>query len=127
MSISINKQYWVLTKFDHEDIIGEKEYNSLELCTFKHIVEKDGETQYCFYPNVDKTEHYVVCGFGLPNLVYECKEDYLVFLVKYVTRLNEIGTQRSNNFYDYYSYYEFDDFIRRKIKESQQRSPEKWI
>lgn len=120
LSLKIGRKYWVLINPNLPCYIGELEYNRLELCVFKHVtIGRFGLNEYGFYPD-NSGEFYSVNELDLNHSVYKDREDYLMFLLHFVKKMN-YSCERG------FEYYTLDDFLKNKIRESQATNPHKWI
>lgn len=114
--------YWVITNTSVEEgRIIETEYKSFKFCVLKKSVRIN---RTLYINNSPKYEHHFYSTDGTENVindreicfnVFKHKDDYLVSIVKI------LGIDISC--VDGYE----NDFISIKIKESQNKNPEKWI
>lgn len=114
MDIEKGKNYWIVTKKPHSYFLGKNDYIRLKYCTFKNYQFGTSTKQIeslRFYQH-GKDFFYSVSVWQLSSCVFKTKDDYLYYLLKKKNK-------RQN--------YTFDDFLKQKIKESQQNYPEKWI
>lgn len=146
-NLAIGKKYWVLKVNDRlmKSVMESTEngktylnygrllYDAMSLCTLNGTYEKESElvtvpegskfktiynTVYCFQSVDNEFERHEIEYAELDKFVYEERDDYLVLLFKASIRWkNGSDTTRIK----------FDDFIKQKIRESQDRKPEKWI
>lgn len=105
-------------------------YDAMSLCILKSTFYKRNEcntlpkkttlinTVYCFNSVDNYFETHKIEYTDLDRFVYVDRDDYLVSLVKAQIRWG----QRSDN-----TILRFDNFLKQKIKESQDKNPEKWI
>lgn len=134
MKLTIGQKYWILTKTNHSFRIGKNDYNALQECLLKDVVmteptEYNKKTPvYRFYPDPNKGKCYRLGYSLLPFYVFKSKDDYLVYIVKNINKMNKTAERFQNELkLQEPKYYYCDEFLKQKIKKSQIKNPEKWI
>lgn len=120
--LMLGKTYWVLTDLEHEYILGEREFKALKQCVLYHYLTVAHESiRYCFRAIDDfYGEHYELHDWESEQWVFSNVDEYLHYLVRHVDNLN-------SNINESGVFHSFDDFLKQKIAESQEKHPEIWI
>lgn len=121
-NLMLGNVYWVLTDLEHRYVLGESEYRACKQCvlvgydTINHV-----NIKYCFRPTYDLPhQQYILYDWECERMVFLSIDEYLHYLVKYVNGLNA-------NIYENKVAHSFDDFLKNKIVQSQEKHPEIWI
>ena len=118
MKPEIGKSYWVLTDLNHKHNIGKPEWEALKylLCKDSSVKMDDGLRFY--FDGTDNNGNPVsIQEWELDQLTFKSPDDYLSYMVKHIDNLNSGD----------YGGYEFDEFFKELIKNSQDKNPEAWI
>jgi len=147
LSLVIGQKFWILKITDEmiksgfEEINDGKSilihgkcfYDAMSYCVLKRTYQKINDdvnivkqskikallnTVFCFYSVKNSNEFYEIKYTSLDDCVYKSKDDYLLSLVKTDIRWK---TKKFN------TTLKFDDFLKQKIKESQEKNPQKWV
>lgn len=113
IKLKVNEKYWVLTDLSHSRIIDESNFNDLRLLR----LTKKGK----YFTFENEQHQYMIREDDINQLVFKDQDDYLKHLTIHLENLN---LDRNP---DERLLYEFDDFIKEKIIQSQKNYPEKWI
>lgn len=113
IKLKVKEEYWVLTDLSHSRIIDESNFNDLQLLR----LTKKGK----YFTFENEHHQYMIKEDDINQLVFKDQDDYLKHLTIHLENLN------SNRNPDERLLYEFDDFIKEKIIQSQKNYPEKWI
>ena len=133
MGLILGKLYWILTDLEHPYVLGEREFNALKLCVLQHYATIDHETIKYYFHRCDENGElddimnncYEMCDWECEQLVFYSIDEYLHYLVRHVDNLNTNITDLE--FTGINIGYSFDDFLKQKILESQEKHPEIWI
>jgi len=143
MEISEGGTYLFAPKIGNKvSVWGEKELNQLKLCIFKKMkctpyqlsptyVVWRFDFKFVDVENGEKHHVHMMYDADLTEYVFKDVDDYLQFLVADIKFRNQtleenrkkkgvIGKRKLKKFV-------FDDFLQKKILESQENYPEKWV
>lgn len=110
IKLKVKEEYWVLTDLSHSRIIDESNFNDLRLLR----LTKKGK----YFTFENEQHQFMIREDDINQLVFKDQDDYLKHLTIHLENLN-----LNRNIL----LYEFDDFIKEKIIQSQKNYPEKWI
>ena len=113
IKLKVNEKYWVLTDLSHSRIIDESNFNDLQLLR----LTKKGK----YFTFENEHHQYMIKEDDINQLVFKDQDDYLKHLTIHLEDLNLNRNPHERLLY------EFDDFIKEKIIQSQKNYPEKWI
>jgi hypothetical protein len=113
IKLKVKEEYWVLTDLSHSRIIDESNFNDLRLLR----LTKKGK----YFTFENEQQQYMIKEDDINQLVFKDQDDYLKHLTIHLENLN-LGRNPDERLL-----YEFDDFIKEKIIQSQKNYPEKWI
>ena len=120
--LMLGKTYWVLTDLEHGIVLGEREFKALKRCVLYHyLTVAHDNLRYCFR-EVDEEfgEHHELHDWESEQWVFNTVDEYLHYLVVHVDGLNNREDECK-------LLHTFDDFLKQKITESQEKHPEIWI
>jgi hypothetical protein len=118
MNLKIGNEYWVLTDLDHSYRLGKVEYDALKLCILEEIYQENFASVFKFHEKEYIFNIYNLLEDEIEQWVYKSVDEYLRYLVVHIHNLNS----SENNIK-----YSFDDFLKEKILESQEKYPELWV
>ena len=113
IKLKVKEEYWVLTDLNHSRIIDESNFNDLRLLR----LTKKGK----YFTFENEQHQYMIREDDINQLVFKDQDDYLKHLTIHLENLNLDRNPHERLLY------EFDDFIKEKIIQSQKNYPEKWI
>ncbi len=113
IKLKVKEEYWVLTDLNHSRIIDESNFNDLRLLR----LTKKGKN----FTFENEHHQYIIREDDINQLVFKDQDDYLKHLTIHLENLNLDRNPHERLLY------EFDDFIKEKIIQSQKNYPEKWI
>lgn len=113
IKLKVKEEYWVLTDLNHSRIIDESNFNDLRLLR----LTKKGK----YFTFENEHHQYIIREDDINQLVFKDQDDYLKHLTIHLENLNLDRNPHERLLY------EFDDFIKEKIIQSQKNYPEKWI
>lgn len=113
IKLKVKEEYWVLTDLSHSRIIDESNFNDLQLLR----LTKKGK----YFTFENEHHQYIIREDDINQLVFKDQDDYLKHLTIHLENLNLDRNPHERLLY------EFDDFIKEKIIQSQKNYPEKWI
>lgn len=113
IKLKVKEEYWVLTDLNHSRIIDESNFNDLKLLR----LTKKGK----YFTFENEHHQYIIREDDINQLVFKDQDDYLKHLTIHLENLNLDRNPHERLLY------EFDDFIKEKIIQSQKNYPEKWI
>ena len=113
IKLKVKEEYWVLTDLSHSRIIDESNFNDLRL------KKKKKKGKYFTFEN--EQHQFMIREDDINQLVFRDQDDYLKHLTIHLENLNLNRNPHERLLY------EFDDFIKEKIIQSQKNYPEKWI
>lgn len=113
IKLKVKEEYWVLTDLNHSRIIDESNFNDLRLLR----LTKKGK----YFTFENEQHQFMIREDDINQLVFKDQDDYLKHLTIHLENLNLDRNPHERLLY------EFDDFIKEKIIQSQKNYPEKWI
>lgn len=113
IKLKVKEEYWVLTDLSHSRIIDESNFNDLRLLR----LTKKGK----YFTFENEQHQFMIREDDINQLVFKDQDDYLKHLTIHLENLNLDRNPHERLLY------EFDDFIKEKIIQSQKNYPEKWI
>ena len=113
IKLKVKEEYWVLTDLSHSRIIDKSNFNDLQLLR----LTKKGK----YFTFENEQHQYMIREDDINQLVFKDQDDYLKHLTIHLENLNLNRNPHERLLY------EFDDFIKEKIIQSQKNYPEKWI
>lgn len=122
MELELNKKYWILVDLDHDDVFDKKDFEKLIEVIYKGPKNADVvNTKHIFMPcelsGIDGVECSGILMTDIEQWVYNNHHEYLAYLVKHTHNLNDNMDRNIS----------FDDFMIKKISESQKNFPEYWV
>lgn len=105
--------YWILDDYDLPLKLTCDVFNKLKWSKLVYRLTENSCERY-YFKNENSIQFVSVFEFDIPKLLYFSLDDYLVSLIK---RINDLK----------YITFEIDESFKEKIKESQEKNPEKWI
>lgn len=116
--LKVNDSYWVWVNTDTCEKIDSSCFDNLQYLQLWDITHRlDDGIKYYFINSKDKTNPTIISDWQIDDQVFKSQDDFLKYLVTFKNKMN-----LKNNFN-----MKFDDIMKNKIKESQERNPELWI
>lgn len=116
--LNINNFYWVWVNTDTCERIDSSCFDNLQYLQLWDITHRlDDGIKYYFINSKDKTKPIIISDWQIDDQVFKSPDEFLKYLVGFKNKMN-----LKNNFN-----MKFDDIMKNKIKESQERNPELWI
>lgn len=112
MKLKIGSKYWVLTNSMNFQKIGKNTFESLKYLVCMNIVVRMDDGQRFYFAESENDRNYIIIDeWNVKKNVFKSQDAYLHYMVQTIDRTK----------------YEFDDFFKNKILESQQENPCAWI
>lgn len=120
MQLKTGNEYWLLTDLEHTFVLGEPEYYALKQCVLDVVEIVDFEVKFIFYERENPTMLHSFMPHELEQWMYDSIDNYLKYLVEHINNLNNNEKENKHK-------YQFTDFMRNKILQSQEKHPEIWV
>ena len=118
MSLEIGKSYWILTDLTHRKTIGRSEWEALKYLKCIDMSHRMDDGRRYYFDGMDSNGRVVsVQEWDTEQLVFESRDEYLKYMVSHINNLNSGD----------YGGYEFDEYFKKLIIESQEENPEELI
>lgn len=114
--------YWVLTDTSHSLCINKGHFEDLKYLVLSHTTHRMDDGKKWYFENPIEDHGYTIIDeWGIDQWTFKSQDEFLKYLTIHVENLNtdRDGVKKP--------LYYFDDFVKSKIKESQERSPQLWI
>lgn len=119
MKLKVDNYYWVWVNTDTLELIDKSCIDNLQYLKLWDITHRlDDGIKYYFINSIDNTKPVVILDdWQVSDQVFKSQDNFLKYLVEFQNKMN-----LKNNFN-----MQFDDNMRNKIKQSQERNPELWL
>ncbi len=119
MTLKTDNYYWVWVNTDIKETINDECYDNLKYLKLWDIGHRlDDGIKYYFIDDRDKIlKPIIINDWQLADQVFKSPDAFLKYLVNFQIKMNT-----KNNFK-----MKFNDFMKNKIKESQNSNPDVWI